>query len=476
MLISIALHPNKILIASGQSSCHSTDKSLKTEHTSPVESPEELVKQLELEHTEAHVRIWDSVKLTTLTILSGFDKGICHVSFSQTNSGAHLAVVDDSLRHMLSVWSWQKGSRDGEVKVASDVVFECKWHPTIQNLLVAYGRGHFSFFPYNPATGVLTKTVATFEAHSVHPGGVYALALAKSGKLLSGGKDRMISEWDVNDLVRSRRPIEGAIGDLSALEICGTNQLIATSQCGTVRVWNIVEKKVDWTKKFIDAVECMDIDATNTHLILGFSGGTWQVINIAKQQTIEEKREGTVAVTAVKFTPTGSTFAVATKEPSLILYRIDVSKNLLVVSRIHQLPSPIIAIDFSQDCQHLRAQSSGAHLLFWSKTGEACEGSELRDVKWATSRVRLGFETALVAHSSNGQISSVSQTEDLVAAGMENGTVRLYRNPVTSVTAGFVELLGHGKLVKSVCFASKSKSQLFSCSPTDNSIFEWSLE
>uniref|UniRef100_A0A8R1IPR6 WD_REPEATS_REGION domain-containing protein n=1 Tax=Caenorhabditis japonica TaxID=281687 RepID=A0A8R1IPR6_CAEJA len=182
-------------------------------------------------------------------ILSGFDKGICHVSFSQTNSGAHLAVVDDSLRHMLSVWSWQRGSRDGEVKVASDVVFECKWHPTIQNLLVAYGRGHFSFFQYNPATGVLTKTVATFEgrdkpktvlslcfggdgqvitgdsngtisiwdpktcktvkqAHSVHPGGVYALALAKSGKLLSGGKDRMLSEWDVNDLVRSRRPIE----------------------------------------------------------------------------------------------------------------------------------------------------------------------------------------------------------------------------------------------------------------------------
>ena len=47
-----------------------------------------------------------------------------------------------------------------------------------------------------------------FQAHSVHPGGVYSLALTKSGKLLSGGKDRMISEWDVNDLVRSRRPIE----------------------------------------------------------------------------------------------------------------------------------------------------------------------------------------------------------------------------------------------------------------------------
>lgn len=42
----------------------------------------------------------------------------------------------------------------------------------------------------------------------MHPGGVYSLTLAKSGKILSGGKDRMVSEWDLQDLVRTRRPIE----------------------------------------------------------------------------------------------------------------------------------------------------------------------------------------------------------------------------------------------------------------------------
>ncbi|ULT92684.1 hypothetical protein L3Y34_010046 [Caenorhabditis briggsae] len=526
----IALHPNKILVASGQSSCHSSEKALKTEHTSPVESPEELVKQLEMEHTEAHVRIWDTVKLTTLMILTGFEKGICHVAFSRTDSGSSLAVVDDSLKHTLSVWNWQKGKRCGEVKAANDLVFECKWHPTIRNLIVVYGKGHFSFFNYDPATGVLVKTVATFEgrdkpktvlslcfgadgqvvtgdsngtisiwdprtcktikqAHSVHPGGVYSLALAKSGKLLSGGKDRMISEWDVNDLVRSRRPIElpdekgfprvilqsgtdlvigtssntllhgnldnpanlaslieGDPGDLTSLLTCGDAKLITTSQCGTVRIWNHLEKKIEFSKKFMDSVECVDVDATHTHIILGFAGGLWNVINIPKQQTIEEKKEGTAAITAVKFTPVGGTFAVATKEPSLTVYRIDASKNLLVISRIHHLPSPLIAIDFSTDAQYLRAQSTGAHLLFWSKNGEICDGSTVRDVKWASSRVKIGFETALVAHSSNGQVSTVSQNDELVAVGMENGTIRVYSSPVTSVTAGFVELLGHGKL------------------------------
>ncbi|CAB07379.1 Echinoderm microtubule-associated protein-like elp-1 [Caenorhabditis elegans] len=554
----ITLHPNKILVASGQSSCHSVEKFQKPEHTSPIDSPEDLVRQLEMEHTEAHVRIWDTIKLTTLMVLNGFEKGICHVAFSKTDSGSLLAVVDDSLKHLMSVWNWQKGKREGEVKASNDVVFECKWHPTIRNLIVLYGKGHFSFFNYDPATGVLVKTVATFEgrdkpktvlsmcfgendqvvtgdsngtisiwdprtckttkqAHSVHPGGVYSLTLAKSGKILSGGKDRMVSEWDLQDLVRTRRPIElpdekgfprvilqngseliigtssntllfgnienstnltslieGDPGNLTFLLTCSSNQLITSSQCGTLRIWNHIDKKVEFSKKFIDSVECVDVDVTNTHIILGFAAGLWIVMNITKQQTIQEKKEGTAPITAVKFAPSGATFAVATKDPHLTIYRIDASKNLLVIARIHHIPAPIVALDFSSDSQYLRGQSIGAHLLFWTKAGEICDGTSVKDVKWGSSRVKIGFETALVAHSSNGQVTAVAQCEDISACGMENGTIRIYKNPVTSVTAGFVELLGHGRIIKSVAFSNKI--QLFSCSPTDNSVFEWCLE
>lgn len=82
-----------------------------------------------MEHTEAHVRIWDTIKLTTLMVLNGFEKGICHVAFSKTDSGSLLAVVDDSLKHLMSVWNWQKGKREGEVKVRylSELYFS-KYH------------------------------------------------------------------------------------------------------------------------------------------------------------------------------------------------------------------------------------------------------------------------------------------------------------------------------------------------------------
>lgn len=60
-------------------------------------------------------------------------------------------------------------------------------------------------------------------------------------------------------------------------------------------------------------MECVDVDVTNTHIILGFAAGLWIVMNITKQQTIQEKKEGTAPITAVKFAPSGATFAVATK-------------------------------------------------------------------------------------------------------------------------------------------------------------------
>lgn len=76
---------------------------------------------------------------------------------------------------------------------------------------------------------------------------------------------------------------------------------------------------------------------------------------------------------------------------------------MLVIARIHHIPAPIVALDFSSDSQYLRGQSIGAHLLFWTKAGEICDGTSVKDVKWGSSRVKIGFETALVAHSSNGK-------------------------------------------------------------------------
>ena len=42
----------------------------------------------------------------------------------------------------------------------------------------------------------------------MHPGGVYALSKTKKESIASAGKDGVISEWNAEDLVRVRRPVD----------------------------------------------------------------------------------------------------------------------------------------------------------------------------------------------------------------------------------------------------------------------------
>ncbi|CAB3398731.1 unnamed protein product [Caenorhabditis bovis] len=559
----VALHPNKVFVASGQSSCHGVDRTPRFEqHTRPVESYEELVRQLEREHTEAHVRIWDSVKLATIAIIGGFDanfeRGICHVAFSAHDAGVHLACVEESVRHTLTVWNWAKIRKIAEVKAANDVIFECSWHPTISNLIVLYGKGHFSFFQLDLTNGVLLKTPAVFEgrdkpktvlsmcytpsghvvtgdsngtitiwdaasckslkqAHSVHPGGIYALCCANGGRLWSGGKDRMISEWQIDDLVRSRRPIElpddhgfarillptsnselligtstnslisanfangfnmtslieGDSEEVSSMVALGADHIIIASLGGSIRRWNLKEHKVEWSKKYLSGIECVDVDSSNTHLLIGFSLGKWSIINMTAQETIEDRKEGQTPIICVKFAPLGGTFVVSSGEPAVIIYRIDASRNILNLAKISRLSSPISSVDWSTDGQFLRA--NGANLHFWSRNGEVVEMATSRDIKWFTSKCPISFEAALIAHSSGGEIccSARSRDDKLLALGFKDGTVRIYRNPVTSLTAGFVQLAGHGKPIRNATFVNETT--LMTSSVAESSIFEWSL-
>ncbi|VDM65203.1 unnamed protein product [Strongylus vulgaris] len=141
---------------------------------------------------------------------------------------------------------------------ANDQVFSIGWHPSMRNVLIICGKGHFSFWELDLKHGTITKSSAIFEvvphttcsrsrdkprtvlsmcfaetgdvvtgdsngtlslwdptsykvkkqAHGVHPGGVFALCISKKGTLLSAGKDRTIAEWETTDFVRRRRPID----------------------------------------------------------------------------------------------------------------------------------------------------------------------------------------------------------------------------------------------------------------------------
>uniref|UniRef100_G3TSZ3 EMAP like 2 n=1 Tax=Loxodonta africana TaxID=9785 RepID=G3TSZ3_LOXAF len=177
-----------------------------------------------------HVRIWDSVSLSTLHVLGlgVFDRAVCCVGFSKSNGGSLLCAVDESNDHVLSVWDWAKEVKVVDAKCSNEAVLVATFHPIDPTMLITCGKSHIYFWSLEG--GSLTKRQGLFErlkssryfqgvlratfpmltpgpGHpaggnritqavlGAHDGGVFGLC-ALDGTLVSGGgRDRRVVLW-----------------------------------------------------------------------------------------------------------------------------------------------------------------------------------------------------------------------------------------------------------------------------------------
>uniref|UniRef100_A0A8C8H2Z1 EMAP like 4 n=1 Tax=Oncorhynchus tshawytscha TaxID=74940 RepID=A0A8C8H2Z1_ONCTS len=202
----LAVHPDKIRIATGQIA--GVDKDGR-----PL---------------QPHVRVWDSVSLSTLQVigLGTFERGVGSLAFSK-DSGTHLAVIDDCNDHMLTVWDWQKKSKIAEIKSTNEVVLVVEFHPTDANTIVTCGKSHIFFWTWagtslarkqgifgkyekpkfvqclaflnngDILTGDSGGIMLIWSRSTAHDGSVFTLCQMRNGTLLTGGgKDHKIILWD----------------------------------------------------------------------------------------------------------------------------------------------------------------------------------------------------------------------------------------------------------------------------------------
>ncbi|XP_034149805.1 echinoderm microtubule-associated protein-like 2 isoform X3 [Esox lucius] len=238
----LGVHPDMVTIATGQVAGMSKDGKL-----------------LEGKLLPPHVRVWDSVSLTTLHVIGMgvFDRAVTCVAFSKSNGGAHLCAVDDANDHILTVWNWQKEKQLADVKCSNDSVLGAAFHPMDANLIVTCGKSHLNFWTTEGNT--LTKRQGLFEknekpkyvlcvafaqngdaitgdssgniyvwakggnriSHVVagaHEGGIFSLCVLKDGTLVSGGgKDRRLMLWDHEYHKQSEMEVPEAFGPVRAV-------------------------------------------------------------------------------------------------------------------------------------------------------------------------------------------------------------------------------------------------------------------
>ncbi|CAL8258831.1 unnamed protein product [Lota lota] len=168
----LAVHPDKIRIATGQIA--GVDKDGRA--------------------LQPHVRVWDSVSLSTLQILGlgTFERGVGSLAFSKADSGHHLSVIDDCNDHMLTVWDWQKKSKIAEIKTTNEVVLSVEFHPTDPTTLVTCGKSHIFFWLWSGSS--LARKQGIFGKYE-KPKFVQCVAFLSTGDILTGDSGGILLVW-----------------------------------------------------------------------------------------------------------------------------------------------------------------------------------------------------------------------------------------------------------------------------------------
>ena len=382
----LTIHPNKLLIASGQTA------------------------SLDRRERRPHVLIWDSVSLHTLHVIGqngDFDRGISCLAFSKLDGGNLLCVVDESNEHSLSLWDWQKSDRGHkitETKTSCDPVLAAEFHPMDRFCLITIGKGHIHFWDIEG--GSLSKKLGIFEKqdkpkymlcmayndlgelltgdsngnimfwqrtlnrpirtiYNAHEGGVFTICILKDGTVMTGGgKDRRIVEWDAN-LNRTGREaklpdqfgavrtlttgkgsmlivgttkncilqgtlalnfslvVQGHTDELWALAIHPTqNQFITAGYDRIIHLWDTLSHSVVWSKDLGESVQSSIFSPDGSVLIFTTNSSRWIVIDATTRRLVSMHSDGNERIDCVKFSPDGRFLALGSRDNHIYVYQV----------------------------------------------------------------------------------------------------------------------------------------------------------
>ncbi|KAG8183584.1 hypothetical protein JTE90_025141 [Oedothorax gibbosus] len=426
----LALHPNKLLVATGQVASNNKQE------------------------RRPHVRIWDSVSLNTLHIIGAgeFERAVCCIAFSHADGGSMLCVVDESVEHTLSLWDWQKGEKGHkitETKSASETVLAAEFHPMDRHCLITIGRGHIYF--WDTEGGTLAKKLGLFEKqdkpryvlcvsftetgelltgdsngnilvwsrgsnrvaraiYNAHDGGVFSICSMKDGTFLSGGgRDRRIVEWDhaLNRTGREAKLPEQTGGVRALAQGKGSMLLVGTTKNsilqGTlslnfslvvqghteevwalavhpnqsqflsgghdhfIHLWDTMSHSVVWSKNIGDSIQSACFSPDGSVVALATTTGHWSVLDATTRQVYSMHADGNEAIDCIKYSPDGRFLAVGSHDNFIYVYQVDDEyKKYNRIGRCIGHSSFITHLDWSDDSTYIQTNSGDYELLYWN--------------------------------------------------------------------------------------------------------------
>lgn len=260
---------------------------------------------------------------------------------------------------------------------------------------------------------------------------------------------------------------------------------------GTIRLWNIKEKrqvrayKLDSAVQVPDSVKvrCIALSPDERSLAIGCKDGTVKLLDAQSFAVKASKKERQDEISDVKFSPDGTKLAVASVDTSIDVWLMPTFKRKSLC-RGHK--SLVQHLDWSTDSQFLQS-SGGAELLFWdSETGNLLNngGKMLRNEQWHTLTTVVGWALQGVypVWSDGMEVNTVHRSTkkfgnseyELLASGDNFGLVKLFRYPSSTKGSQFILGRGHSSHVTCVRF-SPNDDYLVSTGGDDQCVLQWRL-
>lgn len=267
----------------------------------------------------------------------------------------------------------------------------------------------------------------------------------------------------------------------------------------TIRVWSINLKRLLRKAKLNGPVRALTWSPDGATLVAGMGGtvsgvrhpkdGVFLVLKADTLDVVHEGRDSRHWIRCVKCSPDGTKIAIGSMDHKVYLY------DRATVRLLHKCTkhnSYVTHLDFSADSQFVQSDAADfEHLFHVVEDGSHVRSpSQLKDAEWATWTCIYGWPVqgcwptlgaAETGRDTKTQITSTDTTDQLVAAGDENGDLRLYRNPTGRGSISVKCTHSHASSISAVAFSAAASAQcsadrhIITTGRSDRSIAVWKV-
>ncbi|KAM6977453.1 echinoderm microtubule-associated protein-like 6 [Aplochiton taeniatus] len=527
-IISLAIHPDKIQVATGQVG------------------------------KEPYICVWDTYAMQTVSILRDVHThGVACLTFD--SDGQRLASVGLDARNTVCVWDWKKGRVLATASGHSDRVFDLAWDPFQANRMVSCGVKHIKFWTLcgnalTPRRGIFGKTgdlqtilclstakdevtysgalngdiyvwrglSLTHTVQAAHGSGIFSMHACEEG-FATGGRDGCVRLWDSDfkpitkiDLRETEQGYKGlsvrsvcwkadrillgtqdseifevmvrerdkpvllmqghSEGELWALDLHPKQPVAVTgSDDRSVRLWSLAEHTLLARCNMEEAVRSLSFNNDGSQLALGMKDGSFTVLRVRDMTEVVHIRDRKEAIHELKFSPDGSFLAVGSNDGLVDVYAA--GQRFKKVGEGTRSSSFITHLDWSRDCRFLQTNDGAGDRLFYRMpAGKLLSKEEVKGIHWMTWTGTLGSEVNGIwpKYADVTDINSVdaNYSSAVLVTGDSGGLVKLYRFPCLKKAAKFKKYIGHSAHVTNVRW-SHDLQWVLSTGGADHALFQW---